>query len=1136
MALLETLTLELAPAIAKNILKIWFKDKDLALDTASTFVDLIGKKTKDVVARQRAKRQFEDIGEKVATSLIPIFEREGANLDEGAIAAVCSAVAKALSTGPVDLRLLFSVDLEPTRLAAHFKILAPREISHFSQDELDLFERVLSEASQYIVDIAAQLPAFTERTIAEVLKREGKLLDIASQLIDEVQRMRAGSMHANLELSAANFEIEYRRAVVRRLDELELFGADLSRASRRHRLSVAYITLSVAALGEAKGEDALGPESQGDYGVATTTIDEALCGASHLLIKGTAGSGKTTLLQWIAVRAASQTFSEPLTELNERVPFFIRLRQYSETAFPSPEEFTRRLAPSITGRMPAGWVHDQLEEGRAVVLLDGVDEIPEHQRGELRLWLKDLAASFPSNVFIVTSRHHAVSEDWLVEEGFKELELQPMSVADIDSFVSHWHSAVKVELEDEEEKLGLVHLETNLKTVVQRNRPIRNLATSPLLCAMICALHRDMRQQLPSDRIELYEACTRMLLERRDLERGVYLSSYPKLSYRQKRAILEDFAYWLLQNGWSGIGVARADERFGRKLANMYELHGATDASAVRRLLVERSGMIREPVPGQIDFTHRTFQEFLAAQAALDEGDVGVLVKNAHDDQWRETIILSAGLAGTKVRSQLLTDILIRSVTDSAHRQELQLLAVACLETSVDLAPEVRQRVRECLEEIIPPRSMADAKALSSAGDLAVPYLGWKRHYYSREAGACVRTLTMIGSLAALEVLETYVKDNRQAVTEELWRGKDNFEPEEYGRRVLTRLARHRSSAKVRSLNGLEYVDGIVSLTVSGLTSNLEQIRSKTSLRFLSIENCKGLKDLEVLRSLPELRALRLSSCDLITSLEPIASLRLLDDLSIVAVPLVDELAPLANLTALTSLHLDLRSTVSRLDPLGELSNLTTLALRYCWAGASVPLERLSKLIDLEIVRCEPPINSMELAGLKALVNLVLLDCIFPEDLKSLQSARHLERLVIGRSRGVNNLNGLPGSVRHVTLSHLPDLATLTLVEAHNSLASLDIICCPNLVSLEGLDRFTSLRSLDLTGCLNIVDLSPLREIRLVRLVLPEAFKDNLPSWLRDRVPRIGFGRLLGRPEFDGNRQTTYLQGPTSFVFPYYYY
>jgi hypothetical protein len=53
------------------------------------------------------------------------------------------------------------------------------------------------------------------------------------------------SQRVNPEIEAARFETEYRRTAVRKLDELELFGVDVSAVSRRHRLSVAYVTLSV---------------------------------------------------------------------------------------------------------------------------------------------------------------------------------------------------------------------------------------------------------------------------------------------------------------------------------------------------------------------------------------------------------------------------------------------------------------------------------------------------------------------------------------------------------------------------------------------------------------------------------------------------------------------------------------------------------------------------------------------------------------------------------------------------------------------------------------------------------------------------------------------------------------------------
>ena len=47
---------------------------------------------------------------------------------------------------------------------------------------------------------------------------------------------------------------------------------------------------------------------------------------------------------------------------------------------------------------------------------------------------------------------------------------------------------------------------------------------------------------MPYERIELYEAGCEMLLESRDMERRIELKDYPKLSYRQKKVILQDLA------------------------------------------------------------------------------------------------------------------------------------------------------------------------------------------------------------------------------------------------------------------------------------------------------------------------------------------------------------------------------------------------------------------------------------------------------------------------------------------------------------------------------------------------------------------------------------------------------------------
>jgi hypothetical protein len=124
------------------------------------------------------------------------------------------------------------------------------------------------------------------------------------------------------------------------------------------------------------------------------------------------------------------------------------------------------------------------------------------------------------------------------------------------------------------------------------------------------------------------------------------------------------------------VAQEAADGRLAIKLGRMEGVAKGFTSSDIRRLFIERSGMLREPTPGSIDFTHRTFQEFLAAQAALDEGDLGVLVRNAHDDQWREVIVLAAELTSVKIREDLIKGLITRGNQENQRRHHLHLLAV----------------------------------------------------------------------------------------------------------------------------------------------------------------------------------------------------------------------------------------------------------------------------------------------------------------------------------------------------------------------------------------------------------------------------------------------------------------------------
>lgn len=244
MTLLEAVAMVLGPSIAKAILKKWLNDSSIASDVTSSLIDLIKSRTSDYLTQTRMARQFEAIGERVAETLLVLFEAEGVNISENGRTAVAIAVANTLDKSGIDTELLAEKNLEPRLLAAFLTKSNPHATRDFSEPERALYERGIQEASQYIVDIAAQLPQFNERTFSELLKRQNQLQNVADQILDEVSRIRADT-HQDDRQSAV-FEVEYRRAVIRNLDELQLFGVDASQASRRHKLSVAYVTLSAS--------------------------------------------------------------------------------------------------------------------------------------------------------------------------------------------------------------------------------------------------------------------------------------------------------------------------------------------------------------------------------------------------------------------------------------------------------------------------------------------------------------------------------------------------------------------------------------------------------------------------------------------------------------------------------------------------------------------------------------------------------------------------------------------------------------------------------------------------------------------------------------------------------------------------
>lgn len=91
-----------------------------------------------------------------------------------------------------------------------------------------------------------------------------------------------------------------------------------------------------------------------------------------------------------------------------------------------------------------------------------------------------------------------------------------------------WHEAVAKELARRgKPATDLMRTAEDLVEKLRDNPAVSRLATNPLLCAMICALHRDRHQKLPEGQSELCETLCFMLLHRRERESGLDWEKFP---------------------------------------------------------------------------------------------------------------------------------------------------------------------------------------------------------------------------------------------------------------------------------------------------------------------------------------------------------------------------------------------------------------------------------------------------------------------------------------------------------------------------------------------------------------------------------------------------------------------------------
>ncbi|WP_410598364.1 NACHT domain-containing protein [Amycolatopsis sp. lyj-90] len=1064
-------------AVVSSAVKSWLTNRRATAEQDSSLAELVQTRMGVGFSRRRFDREVEALVDVVSERLVLLCRQEIPDLDEGERLAALAEVASAFERANLADADLFEVDVDASKLARRLRANLPDvpERAGLGDAATWFYRRVLEECCVYYVRLVVHLTPFAARASAELL---GRVSGLSEQLERVLNRMPAPTLMApDGTGSDTAFRSQYLRLVSETLDDIELFGVG-TRYRPRTTLSVAYVSLTVRS--RHTGVHSTGPahemlswradsvQSQD----SAVRVERALAGSGRILIRGEAGSGKSTLLRWLAVNAARGTFRDELTALNGHIPFLIKLRSYSGRALPSPEEFLDGTAQPVTALMPSAYVHRQLASGRALVLVDGVDELPVDERGAVRTWLGDLSRAFPDIRLVITSRPAGAAETWLSVEGFSSAWIEHMTQTDVRALIRHWHKAARDagSLPCAEEDLP--RYEGVLLGRLDGSPHLRALATTPLLCAMLCALNLDHASFLPRNRLELYVTALSVLLERRDAERRIPHSL--KLASQDGRQLLRHLAWRLSVNGRSELSREEAIRRLVERLAAMPRV----DHTAERLLehLVQRSGIVREPTTGRIDFVHRTFQEFLTAEEAADQGDIGLLVQNAHLDQWRDIVVMAAGLANAPLRQELFKGLFDRADAEPRTRRKLHLLAAAAMESAPALTVELAERMERAIAALIPPRQIAEARSLAGGGELLLPRLQETANLSEAAAAATVRTAALINGPEAWPVLEKFSRDPRPGVQKELIEAWRYFDPDEYAARVLA---------------DAPLLDGRATIDDQALLPAVSRLRNLSELRL----DLRDLTELEFLTGLPCLRGAQLAGD--FEDLAPLAHCAELESLLLAPRGAVDpsvlvrlpalrylffyprivsvtDLGIFKSMTGLVSLGLEGLGEVDDFSPLGDMQALTRLSLYGYPDGTDLGLlGNLADLKELDIGRTPDGAGLGVRGGLRQLAAAIPgvreLGFLYVRPLEDLDQFAHfaaLEKL----------------SIRHCHVESLTPLATA------RSLRRLEMVTPVNSEHLAQISRLTRLTTLVILSGLDgprDIDLSGLGDVKLTVRAYP---------------------------------------------------
>jgi len=357
---------------------------------------------------------------------------------------------------------------------------------------------------------------------------------------------------------------------------------------------------------------------------------EAARSGENLFILGRPGAGKTTLLKYLAILCCKGNI--------QKTPIFVVLKDWSDSNLPLLTYISKQF--DICGFPDAGaFVQALLAEGRALILLDGLDEVSEaqHKRNEVIKEVVSFSRKYRKCQYCLTCRTAATDYSF---DDFNYVEVADFTLDQQLSFVTQWYGDDK----KKHDKFRAGWQEAN-------QEGLRELGKTPLLLTLLC-LAFDETFQFPLRQVDLYSDALDALLRKWDSSRLIARDEfYRRLSHSRREHMLESIAARFYLDARVAFQRVELEDAVLVYLSSLpdKEVSGRADASTVIRQIEAQHGLIVERASGVYAFSHLTIQEYLTASFLVKSRDEKLMDQVSslaiRDPKWREVMLFAVAMS-----------------------------------------------------------------------------------------------------------------------------------------------------------------------------------------------------------------------------------------------------------------------------------------------------------------------------------------------------------------------------------------------------------------------------------------------------------------------------------------------------------